>query len=58
MLLDFYFSQFEAVIGAAVQFRLLMGVILYRRRYVASESDSDPPFPASVSSGASGEPRR
>ncbi len=43
-LLDFYFSQFEAIVGALVQFALLMGVILYRRRYVASESDSDLPF--------------
>ena len=57
-LLDFYFSQFEAVVGAAVQFGLLMGVILYRRRYVASESDSDLPVPASMSSEASGEPHR
>jgi hypothetical protein len=42
-LLDFYFSQFEAIVGATVQFALLMGVILYRRRYLASESGSGLP---------------
>lgn len=36
-LLDFYLDQFSATVGAAVDFVLLMGLILYRRRHVVSE---------------------
>jgi hypothetical protein len=57
-LLDFYFSQFEAIVGALVQFALLMGVILYRRRYLASEPGSDLPVSVRTSSEASNEARR
>lgn len=49
MLLDFYFSQFRAIVGATVQFALLLGVILYQRRYLASEAGHDLTAPASTS---------
>jgi hypothetical protein len=35
--INFYFSQFGAVSVALAQFALLLGVILYRRRYIVSE---------------------
>jgi hypothetical protein len=35
--INFYFSQFGAVSVALTQFALLLGVILYRRHYIASE---------------------
>jgi hypothetical protein len=54
-LLDFYFSQFEAIVGAVVQFTLLMGVILYRRRYLALEPGSGLPVSVRKSSEASSE---
>jgi hypothetical protein len=41
--INFYFSQFAAVIGALVQFTLLMAVILYRRRYLVPEPGSSLP---------------
>ncbi len=41
--INFYFSQFAAVIGALVQFALLMAVILYRRRYLVPEPGSELP---------------
>ena len=34
-LLVFYFEQFSTIIPALIQFALLMGVLLYRRRYLA-----------------------
>jgi hypothetical protein len=40
-LLDFYFSQFRAIVSATVHFALLMGVIIYRRRYLTSEVGHD-----------------
>ncbi len=33
-LMDFYFSQFSAIVPAAVQFVLLLAVLQYRRRYI------------------------
>src|SRR5215208_3273982 len=41
--INFYFSQFAAVIGALVEFALLMAVILYRRRYLVPEPGSELP---------------
>jgi len=41
--INFYFSQFAAVISAMVQFVLLSGVILYRRRYLVPEPGSELP---------------
>jgi hypothetical protein len=41
--IDFYFSQFAAVINAVMQFVLLLGVILYRRRYLVLEPGSELP---------------
>jgi hypothetical protein len=41
--INFYFSQFAAVIGALVQFALLMVVILYRRRYLVPAPGSELP---------------
>jgi uncharacterized protein YybS (DUF2232 family) len=38
-LLVFYFDQFGAVVSATMQFVLLMGVILYRRRYLDGIED-------------------
>jgi hypothetical protein len=57
-LLDFYFSQFQAIVGAVVQFTLLMGVILYRRRYLALEPGSGLPVSVRTSSEASSEALR
>ncbi len=57
-LLDFYFSQFRAIVGATVQFALLIGVILYRRRYLALRTGSDLPVSVRTSSEASNEERR
>jgi hypothetical protein len=34
-LLVFYFDQFSAILVALVQFSLLMGLIIYRQRYLA-----------------------
>ncbi len=42
-LLDFYLDQFSATVGAAVDFALLMGLILYRRRYLVPEPGSELP---------------
>ena len=44
-LLAFYFDQFGAVISAMMQFVLLLGVILYRRRYLISASGNHNPLP-------------
>jgi hypothetical protein len=41
--IDFYFSQFAAVINAMLDFVLLSGVILYRRRYLVPEPSSELP---------------
>ena len=41
--INFYFSQFAAVIGALIQFALLMAMILYRRRYLVPEPGSELP---------------
>ena len=41
--IDFYFSQFAAVINAMLDFVLLSGVILYRRRYLVPEPGSELP---------------
>jgi hypothetical protein len=41
--INFYFSQFAAVIGALAQFALLMAVILYRRRYLVPAPGSELP---------------
>ena len=41
--IDFYFSQFTAVTSAMMQFVLLSGVILYRRRYLVLEPGSELP---------------
>ena len=49
MLLDFYFSQFRAIVGATVQFVLLLAVILYQRRYLASEAGHDLTAPVPTS---------
>jgi hypothetical protein len=57
-LLDFYFSQFQAIVGAVMQFALLMGVILYRRRYLALGTGSNLPVSVRTSSEASNEERR
>lgn len=48
VLLDFYFSQFRAIVGATIQFALLWGVILYRQRHLLSEFGDDIPAPASA----------
>jgi hypothetical protein len=45
--LDFYFDQFRAVGGALVYFALLLGMILYRRRYLLLNPDGNPPIPTS-----------
>ncbi len=57
-LLDFYFSQFGAIVGAVVQLALLMGVILYRRRYLTLEPGSGLRVSVRTSSEASNEARR
>ena len=57
-LLDFYFSQFGAIVGAVVQLALLMGVILYRRRYLTLEPGSGLRVSVRTSSEASSEARR
>src|SRR5215212_10143640 len=49
ILLDFYFSQFRAIAGAAFQFALLLGVIYYQRRYLASGAAHDLTAPAPTS---------
>ena len=36
-LLTFYFEQFSTIIGASVQFGLLLGVTYYRRRFVRAQ---------------------
>src|SRR5919202_1440431 len=41
--INFYFSQFGAVGNALAEFALLLGVILYRRRYIVPERGSDLP---------------
>ncbi len=41
--INFYFSQFGAVSNALAEFALLLGVILYRRRYLVPEPGSDLP---------------
>jgi hypothetical protein len=41
--IDFYFSQFAAVINAMLDFVLLSGVILYRRRYLVPVPGSELP---------------
>ncbi|MBX2998616.1 MAG: hypothetical protein KF893_08915 [Caldilineaceae bacterium] len=38
-LLVFYFDQFSAILVALVQFNLLMGLIIYRQRYLAPPVD-------------------
>jgi hypothetical protein len=38
--INFYFSQFGAVSNALLEFALLLGVILYRRRYIVLEPGS------------------
>jgi len=37
-LMDFYFSQFSAIVPAAVQFALLLAVLQYRRRYIRNSA--------------------
>jgi hypothetical protein len=54
--LDFYFDQFRAVGGALVYFALLLGVILYRRRYLLLDPEGNPPIPTSKISKVSIEP--
>jgi len=49
ILLDFYFSQFRAIAGAAFQLALLLGVIYYQRRYLASGAAHDLTAPAPTS---------
>ena len=39
--LDFYFDQFKTIGGALIYFALLLGVILYRRRYLISDPDGN-----------------
>ena len=41
--INFYFSQFGAVSNALVEFALLLGVVLYRQRYLVPEPGSDLP---------------
>jgi hypothetical protein len=43
--LDFYFDQFKTIGGALIYFALLLGVILYRRRYLISDPDGNPLMP-------------
>lgn len=43
-LLDFYFDQFRAIVGAAIQFAVLIGIIIYRRRYLLPGPDKDRPL--------------
>jgi hypothetical protein len=50
--IDFYFSQFAAVINAMLDFVLLSGVILYRRRYLVPEPGSEPPEGAHLDEAA------
>ncbi len=54
--LDFYFDQFRAIVGALIYFTLLLGVMLYRRRYLLLDSDGNLPIPTSKASKASIEP--
>ncbi len=39
--LDTYLDQFSAMVGATVQFALLLGLILYWRCYLVSEPNDD-----------------
>ncbi len=54
--LDFYFDQFKTIGGALIYFALLLGVILYRRRYLLSDPDGNPPIPTPKINKASIEP--
>ncbi len=40
-LLVFYFDQFSAILTAIVQFGLLMALLLYRSRYLASQRSEE-----------------
>jgi hypothetical protein len=56
--LDFYFDQFRAIGGALIYFALLLGVILYRQRYLLLDPNGNPPIPTSKISKGSIEPHQ
>jgi hypothetical protein len=43
-LLMFYFDQFSAILPAIVQFGLLLGALVYRRRYLTAHEESKHPL--------------
>jgi hypothetical protein len=43
-LLLFYYNQFSTIIGATIQFALLLGVLYYRQRYIANPVVGEQPL--------------
>lgn len=57
--LNFYFDQFKTIGGALIYFALLLGVILYRRRYLLSDPDGNPLMPTpKISKGSIEHPQK